>query len=48
MGTNTPFHPPRLANWILGWLLDDDWETPVGDFEEAFHQIAKVEDYPRA
>ncbi|MDA1029161.1 MAG: ABC transporter permease [Bacteroidetes bacterium] len=44
---STP-HPPRFSNWVLSWLLDDDWETPVGDFEEAFHHMAKSEGYPKA
>lgn len=40
--------PPRIAAWILNWLLDDDWETPLGDFEEAFHHMAHEEGYPYA
>jgi hypothetical protein len=26
--------PPRLAAFLLDWLLKDDWHTPLGDFEE--------------
>ncbi|MEQ9103334.1 MAG: ABC transporter permease [Rhodothermales bacterium] len=32
--------PPRVSARILAWLLDDDWDTPAGDFEEYFHQQA--------
>lgn len=32
--------PPRWAEKLLDWLLKDDWHTPAGDFEEAFHRIA--------
>ncbi len=34
--------PPPFAEKILGWLLDDLWHTPLGDFEEYFHE--KVEE----
>ncbi len=30
--------PPPIAELILGWLLADDWQTPIGDFEEYFHE----------
>jgi putative ABC transport system permease protein len=34
--------PPRVSARILAWLLDDDWDTPAGDFEEYFHlQVAR-------
>lgn len=33
--------PPPFAERLLGWLLADDWQTPIGDFEEYFHE--KVE-----
>jgi len=29
--------PPRWSAWMLNWLLSDDWQTPAGDFEEAFN-----------
>jgi putative ABC transport system permease protein len=33
--------PPRLAEWILRrLLLDDEENTPAGDFEEYFRQLA--------
>lgn len=35
--------PPRFSAFLLGWLLRDDWHTPAGDFEEAFHRIASNE-----
>lgn len=30
--------PPRFSEKLLGWLLVDDWYTPLGDFEEYFHE----------
>jgi len=39
--------PPRLAASLLDWLLKDDWHTPAGDFEEAFHRMA-IRDGERA
>lgn len=32
--------PPRFAAAVLAWLLRDEWETPLGDFEEYFHELA--------
>ncbi|HMB90908.1 MAG TPA: ABC transporter permease, partial [Rhodothermales bacterium] len=32
--------PPRLAAFLLDWLLKDDWHTPLGDFEEYYHELA--------
>ncbi|GAB5519068.1 MAG: ABC transporter permease [Rhodothermales bacterium] len=32
--------PPKGAAWLLGWLVRDAWQTPLGDFEEWFHEIA--------
>jgi len=31
--------PPRLAEMILGWLLQDEWETPLGDFTEYYNDL---------
>lgn len=37
--------PPRVSARILTWLLDDDWDTPAGDFEEYFHyQVSRKGD----
>lgn len=30
--------PPPLAELLLSWLIADDWQTPIGDFEEYFHE----------
>ncbi len=30
--------PPPFAEKILGWLLVDDWYTPLGDFEVYFNE----------
>lgn len=41
---STPGHlkPPRLAEWLLGWLLPDaGWQTPAGDFEEFYNEVAE-------
>lgn len=35
--------PPRLPAYILGWLLNDERETPLGDFEEFYNQLAASE-----
>ncbi|MEM6645928.1 MAG: ABC transporter permease [Bacteroidota bacterium] len=32
--------PPRGTAWLLSWLVRDAWQTPLGDFEEWFHEIA--------
>ena len=32
--------PPALAVFILSWLLQDDWDTPLGDFEEYYNELA--------
>lgn len=39
MSTHPQIRPPRISARVLAWLLDDDWETPAGDFEEYFHHI---------
>jgi len=33
--------PPFVAKTLLGWLLPDDWQTPVGDFEEYYNELAQ-------
>ena len=38
---DTHHKPPRVAAAILSWLLDDDWDTPAGDFEEYFNELAR-------
>ncbi len=40
--------PPPFAEKILGWLLVDDWYTPLGDFEEYFHEKAREMGVTRA
>ena len=37
MTKSSPDRPPRISAVLLAWLLHDDWQTPAGDFEEAFH-----------
>lgn len=33
--------PPKIAEWILNVLLpDQEWKTPLGDFEELYNEIA--------
>ncbi len=39
MSTHKRIRPPRYSARLLAWLLDDDWETPAGDFEEYFNQM---------
>ncbi|MEZ4701302.1 MAG: ABC transporter permease [Rhodothermales bacterium] len=31
--------PPRFAEALLNWLVQDDLQTPLGDFEEYFHEL---------
>ncbi len=31
--------PPRWAEWVLGWLLKDDWQSPIGDFHEYYNHL---------
>lgn len=38
---NHMHRPPRFFARLLDWLLKDDWHTPAGDFEEAFHRISQ-------
>ncbi len=40
--------PPRLPARLLGWLLKDRWETPLGDFEEYYNVLASTEGVYRA
>ena len=35
--------PPRVAAWMLGWLLSDVWETRLGDYEESYNERAAAE-----
>lgn len=42
------YTPPRLAALLLGWLLKDRWETPLGDFEEYYNTLADAEGLSRA
>ena len=34
------YDPPRWAALMLGWLLKDQWETPLGDYEEYYNELA--------
>lgn len=34
--------PPRFWSGVLSWLVKDDWETPLGDFEEYHHRLVKA------
>lgn len=44
-----PSHrPPRLAAALLNWLLADAWHTPLGDFEEYYHDLAQQHGERRA
>lgn len=40
--------PPALAERLLGWLVHDDWETPLGDFEECFRALTEEQGLRRA
>ena len=40
MATKQHHTPPRFFQALLGWLLRDDWDTPLGDFEEYFNHLA--------
>ncbi|NNF03766.1 MAG: FtsX-like permease family protein [Rhodothermales bacterium] len=31
--------PPRFWSGLLSWLVKDDWDTPLGDFEEYYHRM---------
>lgn len=43
------FHPPRFFARLLRHLYaDDGWHTPLGDFEEWFHELAREEGLRRA
>jgi putative ABC transport system permease protein len=32
--------PPKLAERILSRIVPDEWQTPLGDFEESYHALA--------
>lgn len=41
--------PPRFFAWLLRHVYaDDGWHTPLGDFEEWFHELARGEGLHRA
>lgn len=40
--------PPRLSAWLLGWLLKDEGNTALGDFEEYFNELAAEHGVQRA
>ncbi|HMB93535.1 MAG TPA: ABC transporter permease [Rhodothermales bacterium] len=48
MDEQTYYDPPRLAAWLLGWLLKDQWDTPLGDYEEYFNELAAEQGERRA
>lgn len=35
--------PPRVAAWMLGWLLVDVWDTRLGDYEEYYNELVASE-----
>ena len=41
-------NPPPISEAILGWLLRDDWDTPLGDFEEFYNELATTHSVFRA
>ncbi len=40
--------PPRIAARILGWLLPDEGDTRIGDYEECFNEQAASDGLNRA
>ena len=40
MNPNQRQKPPRISEHLLSWLLSDDLQTPLGDFEEYFHELS--------
>lgn len=42
------FDPPRIAAAILGWLLKDDRDTALGDYEEYYNELANEKGEPKA
>ncbi len=42
MDTPRPTRPPRLAEALLNWLVQDDLQTPLGDFEEFYHELEQA------
>ena len=49
MSTPGHYKPPPLAEALLGWLLPDaGWQTPLGDFEEYYNEVAATHGERRA
>ena len=52
MSGNRPVRPPRLARWILAWLLPREYrEAVIGDLAEAFDarcRQGRIEAFARA
>jgi putative ABC transport system permease protein len=49
MKVNGSYKPPRVAELLLGWLLPEDGlQTPSGDFEEFYNEIARERGEARA
>ncbi|MBN2430736.1 MAG: ABC transporter permease [Acidobacteria bacterium] len=43
MNRNTPPRPPQFAQWLLRRILTDKkWDTPLGDFEEYYGELART------
>ena len=40
--------PPRIASWLLGWLVSDLFSTHAGDFEEYYHVMVEEQGKRRA
>ena len=34
------YEPPRITAAIIGWLLRDNWDTALGDYEEYYNELA--------
>lgn len=43
-----PHRPPRFTEALLSWLVADEWQTPLGDFEEYYHRLAAEEGHQAA
>ena len=40
--------PPRVASWLLGWLVFDHFDTHAGDFQEYYNLLVKEKGRRRA
>lgn len=37
------YAPPRITAAIIGWLLRDNWDTALGDYEEYYNELAATQ-----